>query len=494
MGKFLKFLDDRMGYSDYAKPLMDHIVPRDARWWYVFGSATFVAFISQVITGIGLAFMYVPSSGQAYESLQYITNTAFFGSFLRGMHSWGSGAMVLLVGIHMAQVFIHGTYKYPREMNWVTGVLLLLFTVLMGFTGQLMRWDVNAVYSALVAGQMMARVPLLGDFLPHLIIGGDVVGGQTLSRFYVAHVFLVPACLFLFIGLHFMLLFRHGISEMPKVGQPVNPKTYVKEYEARLKKDGVPFFSTSGWRDMVFAGLVFLAIVALGWWAGPPALDPPPDPAHIIAMPMPDWYLLWYFAILALMPPGVEEVLMITGPFAAILVLFLIPLFNKGERHWTKRPWAVGSVVCICTFIGTLWIAGTQSPWSPDFTAPMLEAKIINGPLSPTMGPAARQRVHEGARVFYDKGCIRCHKIEDVGGMRGPDLTEIGRLLTEEQIIIRINNGGINMPAFAGNMSHDELTLLMDFLLTRKRPTPPVLVEAAKKAARQGEEEVKADE
>jgi ubiquinol-cytochrome c reductase cytochrome b subunit len=456
----LNWVEDRTGLVSITRSIMQHPVPRDARWWYVFGSATLLCFIIQVITGIVLGAMYVPSPDQAYQSLQFITETAFVGRFVRGLHSWGATAMIILIGIHLAQVFVFAAYKFPREVNWISGALLLAVTLSMAFTGQILRWDDNGVWTTVVLVNMVGRVPLIGAAIARFLLAGDVVSGSTLSHFFTYHVFLIPALIFGLIGLHLFLVIRNGISETPRHGQPVDPRTYRARYEALLKREGVPFWPESIWRDAIFALVVFIVLVLLAALVGPPELTNPPSPADVSANPRPDWYFIWLFAALALLPPGVEFGSLIGGSVIFFVVLILLPLLaNKGERSWKARPWSVGIVGLAIAMVGALTVKGLQAPWSPDFAAQPLPPQVVGT----TSGPIA-----QGAALFASKGCIYCHAIAGDGGHRGPDLTDVGDRLSADQITWRIANGGNNMPPFAETLRQDELHELVAFLSSRK--------------------------
>ena len=454
------WIDDRTGISAFIKPLAEHLVPPDSRWTYVFGSATLFIFILQVITGVGLSLLYQPTSETAYASLKFITNQALLGNILRGIHYYGASAMIILVGIHMIRVYLAAAYKYPREMSWISGVILLALTLGMGFTGQLLRWDSNGVWSAIVGAEQAGRIPIIGTWLAHFIIAGGTLGGATLSRFFAIHVFLIPALLFGLIGLHLYLVIRNGISEPPKSGRPVEPKKYRSWYESMLKKKGVPFWPNAAWRDMVF-GLVIVAIVIiLAVVVGPPKIGAPPNPSNINSNPRPDWYFLWIFALFALMPRSIESFAIAFGPLIIGAILIFLPiLFGKGERSPLRRPWSIIIVVIILTMIGTFWREGVKSPWSPDFSAKPLPAQVV-GNVSP--------EAIAGAGLFYKKGCEYCHSISGHGGHRGPDLTKVADRLTTDEMTIRIVNGGGNMPAFGGSLSKIELKKLLAFLNTRK--------------------------
>lgn len=451
-----RWLDRCLGISSNIRPIIEHPVPRSVNWWYVFGSATLVAFVVQVVTGVALAFSYVPSPLSAYDSLEFITNDATFGHVVRGIHYWGASAMIVLLAIHAARVFLMGSFKYPREMNWLTGVGLLLLTLGMGFTGQLLRWDQDAYWAVVVAAEQAGRVPYIGDILVRLVIAGRTVGGATLTRFYATHVFLLPGMMFGLIGIHLYLVVRHGISEPPTPGELVDPDTYEEKYDEILEKEGIPFWPDAAWRDAFFAMAVGAVVLALAIFLGPKELGQQADPTVVHAFPRPDWYFLWLFALLALSPPTFEDILIIGLPLLSITVLVAIPFISPdGERSVRRRPWAIATVGIGALAISLLIREGQLAPWSPDLSPPPLPASV-------TANMTSSQQ--DGAMVFQQHGCINCHMIAGIGGKRGPELTTIGDRLSRDQIIWRVLNGATNMPAYGTNLTPDQVTELADFL------------------------------
>jgi ubiquinol-cytochrome c reductase cytochrome b subunit len=457
--QLLAAFDDRTGLLTGFRQVLEHPVPPRTGWWYVFGSATFLAFMLQVVTGIALATAYVPSAGDAYASLKFITEQALMGGFLRGLHYFGASAMVVLIGIHVARVYLMGAFKFPRELNWLSGALLLLLTLALAFTGQLLRWDQTAVWSVIVAAAQAGRLPVVGQEVARFVLAGDTVGGATLSRFFAFHVFFIPALVFLLVGLHLALVLRHGISERPKVGDPVDKETYRAKYEALLKREGVPFWPDAAWRDVLFGAAVVAVVAVLAITVGPPQLGQQPDPSILEAYPRPDWYFLWYFAVLALTPTHLETVVIVLGPLIFGAILFLVPFFNTGERSVRRRPWAAIVVLLIVSVIGIFWIAGERAPWSPDFAAKPLPAAVVQN---------TTPEVVEGARLFYAKGCEFCHAIGGYGGARGPDLSMVATRMSPLEMVGRIANGGPNMPAFTSTLTPAEIQAIVAFLATRK--------------------------
>lgn len=461
--RFWGWIDDRLGWSSAIVPIIEHPVPKNVNWWYVLGSATLVAFIFQVVTGVALAFAYVPSTADAYQSVNWITNNEALGAVVRGIHYWGASAMVILIFLHVARVFLTGSYKFPRELNWLTGVVLLLLTLGMAFTGQLLRWDQDSYWAVGIAAQMAARTPLIGDWIAKVAVAGQTISGATLTRFYATHVFLIPALMFLFIGTHLYLVVRHGISEPPETGRPVDPKTYRKWYDDLLHREGIPFWPDAAWRDVIFALTVGCVVLILAFTIGPKHLGPAADPTNIRANPRPDWYFLWYFALLALMPPKLEDWFIIGFPLVVVLIMLLLPFFaGTGERSPKRRPWAVAVVLIACTAVAVLVRAGQVAPWSPNFTPQPLPAEVVR----PLSGQAKL-----GATLFQQNGCQNCHTIAGTGGNRGPNLTTVGSRLSTDQLTWRILYGGVNMPAFANNLTPQQVKALVAFLSAQKRTT-----------------------
>jgi ubiquinol-cytochrome c reductase cytochrome b subunit len=456
----LGWLDDRLGFSTTVKPLIEHPVPPTG-WDYTLGSATLIAFTVQVVTGVALAFTYVPTPDHAYESLEFITTGAILGNVVRGIHFWGASAMVLLVCAHAAQVFLVGAFKYPREVNWLSGTLLLVFTFGMAFTGQLLRWNQDAYWAVVVGAAQAARAPLIGDWLTGILFAGPSVGGGTLTRFYATHVFMIPAIIFGLLGLHLYLVIRHGVSEPPVPGVKVDPRTYKQRYQELMHKIGEPFWPDAGWKDVVFALAVGSIVVVLALWLGPPELGNKADPTVVQAYPRPDWYFLWYFALLALIPASVEDWFIIGFPLVLGLLFVLLPfLAPTGERSPRRRPWAVGVVAVFVVSVAALVNLGSAAPWSPDLVSNLALPDSVKAGLSPTAA--------QGAQSFEQRGCLNCHTIAGVGGRRGPDLTHVGSRLSAEELTWRILNGGRNMPAYGSALTPEEVNGLVEFLQTRR--------------------------
>ena len=211
----LDWLEERSGLVGGVKYFLFRKVPADTNWWHTLGSATLTAFIVQAVTGVILAFYYKPDAENAYRSIQLITNEITLGWLVRGMHRWGASVFIILMFFHMARVFLFGAYKYPRELNWIVGVMLLVLGMLEGFTGYLLPWDNTAYWATVVGINLNATAPFLGPFLAQFLQGGAQIGSETISRFYALHMLLLPGAIIGLILLHLYLVVRLGVSSPP---------------------------------------------------------------------------------------------------------------------------------------------------------------------------------------------------------------------------------------------------------------------------------------
>ncbi len=212
--KLFAWFDERLGLNDLYKATLDRPEPK-GNWWNTLGSASLFLFLLQGATGIFLTVYYTPSPDHAYDSIQYIMNDVAFGWLIRGIHHWGASLMVAVVFIHMLRVFTTASYKYPRELTWLVGVGLLLLTLGMGFTGYLLPWNQKAYWATTVGTSIAGSVPFIGDFILKALRGGPDLSALTLSRFFSAHIWILPALLVALIGLHIFLIIKHGESAFP---------------------------------------------------------------------------------------------------------------------------------------------------------------------------------------------------------------------------------------------------------------------------------------
>jgi ubiquinol-cytochrome c reductase cytochrome b subunit len=456
------WFDDRLKLGTVLRETAAHQIPREsASWFYVFGSAALTVFMLQVVTGILLALIYVPSAGEAWNSLQLLNHTVPLGWFIRALHGWGSNFMLAIVLIHMVQVFLFGAYKFPRELTWIIGVFLLLVTLGMAFTGQVLRFDQDAYWGLGIGASISSRVPVVGPALVNLLLGGPIIAAATLSRFFALHVFVIPGLLIAFVGIHLLLVLKLGINEWPMPGRIIQRATYVREYQELTHKGGMAFVPYGVWKDLVFSGFILLSIAACALCLGPFGPGGQPDPTIIQTAPRPDFFFLWIYAVLSYLPPAAETPILLIGPVVGIVALLALPFVaGEGEKSWKRRPIAVLTILVLAVALGTLTHLGKHTPWSPVMNA----WSSVPFPAKDRQGRTALER--RGALVFQAKQCHNCHSLGDAGGKRGPALDSVALRLTEDQLIRQVIQGGGNMPAYGKNLSPAETTALVGFLKT----------------------------
>ena len=322
------------------------------------------------MTGVFLAMFYTPSTTQAYASIAHINNDVFLGALVHGMHKWGSSVMVILIFLHMGRTFFFGAYKYPRELNWVIGVVLLILTMTMSFTGYLLPFDQRSFWASVVGININGTGPIIGPYLSDFLRAGPELGATTLSRFYAIHMLLLPGAIIALIGAHMYLVVKLGTTappwlraDKPKVAAPVaqleagveangaapgngasprmkpaDKQAYLEEYEL-LKKKGKPFFPYAVMKDSVMALIVVAVIIAmsiiLGAEQGPKA-----DPTTTTYVPRPEWYFFFLFEVLRVIkPPELVPIATIGIPTVCMVLLLLLPFYDRGpERHPGRRP------------------------------------------------------------------------------------------------------------------------------------------------------------
>ncbi|MEP0766914.1 MAG: cytochrome bc complex cytochrome b subunit [Fimbriimonadia bacterium] len=336
------WLDLRLGWWGFVRKNLDEPMPPGVGWWQTLGNLLLTLLVFQFVTGVALAMFYSPSPDHAHQSVKHLTENVSFGSFVRGLHVWGSTAIVIVTVLHTLRVFFWGSYKKPRELTWVVGVIIFNVILAFSFTGYLLPWDQKAYWATVVGTRIAATVPFIGDSLLHLIRGGPEVGALTLTRFYAIHIMLLPAALVFLVALHLYLVRRHHIAGpvMPQKGKPV------AFYPTQLFKDAVVLLFGVG------------AVIALAL-ALPPGLEAIADPTGTDFSPRPEWYFLGLYELLKIMPPGWEVVATVVVPGLVTIGMFFLPWLDRSEsRHPARRQWVIVAGMLIILMIGLMTLKG----------------------------------------------------------------------------------------------------------------------------------------
>ena len=520
----LDWLDDRTGFRIIRHHLLDEPLPPGTAWFFTLGSVLLFGLGIQIVTGTALALYYAPTPDHAWDSVRFITTEVRLGSVLRGLHHWGASVVVVAAALHLARVVLFGSYRKPREVNWIIGNVLLQVILAFGLTGYLLPWDQRAYWATVVAINISKLTPGVGEWVAGFLRGGPEVGALTLTRWYALHVLVLPPVLALLVAVHLYLMRRQGISGPVRARR--GPMT--------------PFFPGQAARDLVLvlAAGVVLAVLA---WKGAPALEPPADPTASGYVPRPEWYFLGLFQLLKYFPGRLEVIGALVVPGIAMTLLALLPWIDRGKsRAWRDRPLALGgfafglAAVATLTSLGAMdrpstaaagtwnlqeldgvtlietstqcatchtatsaiagpieaghigrpadWLAShvvdpeviapgvrQPPPTNPRDTAAILAALArLRSDTAPALDPLTRE-----AAGLIDHNCLRCHRIDGVGGDEGPDLSHVGRKYDAASIAKRVNNPldvkpDAEMPAFAGKLTPAQIQTIGTWLAAKR--------------------------
>lgn len=417
----LEWFDARLGFWNhqpaFLKGFLERHVPKGVNWAYTLGSATTVAFIILVVTGMLLSMYYQGAPQVAYDSLKYVDQHVFLGSVIHNLHHWTASAMVILVVLHMMRVFFWGAYKFPRELTWLTGCFLLLVTLAYAFTGYLLPYDQKAYWTTVLLSRMVETVPWFGEWAKTLVQAGPEISSRTLTALYGFHTWILTAITVIFVVVHVMLVIRIGISNPPrKSDEPYasesDPKTAYQKFYLAAKKAGAPFYHNILEDAFVSLGIVALLLIAAVFWA-----DPVGDPANPLGngfAPRPEWYFSWLFQMLRFFPGKLEFVGVVVVPIVLVLLLLAIPFLDKSpRRHPLSRPLATGLWTGAWIVIAILEYGGLTQP---------VHGKTTDVPVAKAFSDQAKS----GWKAFNTYGCINCHQIGNAGTPVGPALTDVG--------------------------------------------------------------------
>ena len=375
-----QFLNERLPLSEFSahlrKPLPKHI-----NLLFSLGSLAMFLLLLQAATGAFLALYYSPSPEHAHNAVTYISEEVPFGAFVRGLHHWGASAMVIVVVLHLLRVVLYSSYKAPRELTWIFGVLLLLVTLGFGFTGYLLPWDEKAYWATVVGVEIASTAPVLGDFVAKVMRGGAEIGAVTLSRFYALHTIWLPWLAFGLVGAHLFFVRYYGSS-----GKPENTPEEMKT--------GKPFYPDQVFEDVVGMLILFAVLACVALFV-PVPLEDVADSTNADYDPRPEWYFLFLFQLLKYFQGPFEVLGTFVIPTVGMLLLLFLPFLDRSERAvlW-KRPIALTVTSVSVAGIVLLTILGASSPKLETQETPQSTEQAQDPAIPET------EEVDEGEEVF----------------------------------------------------------------------------------------------
>jgi ubiquinol-cytochrome c reductase cytochrome b subunit len=437
------WLNRRTGLDNLLRAALYEPIPGGARFAYVFGSALLFIFISQVITGVFLALYYVPSADHAHTTVAYITKAVTAGSFLRSLHAYGSSAMVIVLLLHLSQTYIYGAYKGRRELLWLSGCVLLALILGMAFTGYLLPWDQRAYFATAVGTNAASEVPWIGESLKRMMRGGTEMGTLTISRFFVAHVFLIPACIFALVASHIFLFRKAGAAG------PVNENPYEPKQKPEL------FYPRQVLMDLSLTALLIIGLGLLCFFA-PMQLGPPANPADAQYVPRPEWYYLPIFQWLKYWHGAASVVGVLIIPTVLAVAVIALPFLDRRiERRPWKRPVAMGAYAFVLFVLVGLGLRSQYLDKHDPGVAQQLakqkteEDEYMRKPFEPELSSASLTAANvaladplaaKGKTIFEAQSCNACHGDAGVGTAAAPALVGIAAKVSPEQLAQLVNN------------------------------------------------------
>jgi ubiquinol-cytochrome c reductase cytochrome b subunit len=431
------WLNRRTGLDALLRTALYEPIPGGARLAYVFGSALLFIFISQVITGVFLALYYVPSADHAHTTVAYITKTVTAGSFLRSLHAYGASAMIVVLLLHLSQTYIYGAYKGRRELLWLSGCVLFALILGMAFTGYLLPWDQRAYFATAVGTNAASEIPWVGESLKRMMRGGTEMGTLTISRFFVAHVFLLPACVFALVASHIFLFRQAGAAG------PVNEDPYHPKQKPEL------FYPRQVLMDLSLTALLIIGLGLLCFFV-PMQLGPPANPADAQYVPRPEWYYLPIFQWLKYWHGAASVVGILVIPTVLVAAVIALPFLDRGiERRPWKRPVAMGAYAFVLFALVALGLRSQYLDKHDPGVAQQLakqkteEDEYMRKPFEPELSSASLTAANvaladplaaKGKTIFEAQSCNACHGDAGVGTAAAPALAGIAAKVSPDQL------------------------------------------------------------